>query len=232
MTGLPKLHFTCPEQPFDEKMIKVKFITINFFETLSELFFILTKKVVKVIKKLMYRRKTSRKKLLNKTLVVMLNQLSTYPEKKTVEQIFFFVIFGFRANILGILWKNYWQCFENYFCVSRGTILGCSFKLKKVCWSVLVFERKNRTFVKKITAGLPKVQFTCPEQNFKINLIKVHCTVFNFVETLCDFFVLTKQFSHGCQKTTYWYQKKFREKIVEIFSSLSFSEFEQKYLEF
>ena len=57
-------------------------------------------------------------------------------------------------------------------------------------------------------AGLPKVQFTCPEPNFKINLIKVHCTVFNFVETLCDFFCFDKKSSIGVKGAIYVYRGK------------------------
>ena len=172
-------------------------------------FFILTKKVVKVIEKLMYRRETSRKKLLNKTLVVMLKQQSTYPEKKTVEQIFFFVIFGFRANILGILWKNYWQCFQNYFCVSRGTILGCSFKLKKVCWSLLVFERKNRTFRKKILWQVcQKCNSRVQSQTLRSIWLK-YIVLFLILLRLCViFFVLTKKSSIGVRGAIYVYRGK------------------------
>ena len=117
MTGLPKLHFMCPEQPFDEKMIKVKFTTNNFFETLSELFFfILTKKVVKVIEKLMYRRETSRKKLLNKTLVVMLKQQSTYPEKKNCRTNFFLCLFRISS-------KHTWNFMEKLLTVFSKLLL-------------------------------------------------------------------------------------------------------------
>ena len=37
--GLPKAHFTCPEQDFEKKMIKVNFADCGFFKSLCDFFF-------------------------------------------------------------------------------------------------------------------------------------------------------------------------------------------------
>ena len=37
--GLPKAHFTCPEQHFEKKMIEVNFSVCGFFKSLRDFFF-------------------------------------------------------------------------------------------------------------------------------------------------------------------------------------------------
>ena len=73
--------------------------------------------------------------------------------------------------------------------VSRRTVLRTFLEARIIFWTFPVFEWKNWISGDKDLSGLTKAHFTCPEQQFYKNKMKVDFTTCSLIKTMCVFFL-------------------------------------------
>ena len=123
-SGLPKAHFTCPEQHFEKKMIEVNFSVCGFFISLREFFF--TNKKTGPVSKRQLRRTEQNL------------------GKHFLSQMFFSKIFRYWAEEFGNFAENYIRVVKSTFNWSWGTLSQQHFWSKSV--NISTFPDFYRSF--------------------------------------------------------------------------------------
>ena len=97
-------------------------------------------------------------------------------------------VFWSLSKTIGLLAWYFCRISQNCSLRLQRNISRIFLERRVIVWSFSVTERKKPSFGEKIIAGLLKVHFTYPQQNFEKKMIKVIYTIIIFFRTLSEFF--------------------------------------------